>query len=210
MRAARCLCAIVVMAVSLAAGPLWAQSSGAPAADATRPNLVAPTPLDEAAAAGSAILLLNQERLLSGSAYGQRIQREVEAAGSSLAAENRQIEAQLTEEELSLTARRANMSPEAFRPLAEDFDARVEAIRAAQEAKGRALQDQAEAAQVAFFDSAFPILIDILRQRGASVLMDSRAVLLAADNVDITEDAIARINAAIGEGGTEPLIVLGP
>jgi Skp family chaperone for outer membrane proteins len=156
----------------------------------------------------SAVLVLNQERLLSQSLYGQRIQREVEAAGAALTSENRRIEAQLTEEELALTERRALMSPEEFRPIAAEFDARVNGIRAAQEAKARALQQQAEAAQQAFFETVFPILIDILRARGGSVLMDSRVVLLSADGVDITDEALSLIDARLGEGGTEPLIDL--
>jgi hypothetical protein len=45
-----------------------------------------------------------------------------------------------------------------------------------------------------------------VRDRGAAVLMDSRAVLLSADRVDVTEAAIAAIDAALGEGGDEPII----
>lgn len=159
-------------------------------------------------AASAPIMVLNQERLLSQSLYGRRIQREVEAAGVALSAENRQIEARLTEEELALTERRATMTPEAFRPIAQEFDSRVNGIRSAQEAKSRALQQQADAAQQAFFEIAFPILVEVLRDRGASILMDHRAVLLSADGIDITEEAIALIDARIGEGGSEPLIDL--
>lgn len=167
-----------------------------------------PATAQDGAPPGASVLVLNQERLLSQSLYGQRIQREVEAAGAALTAENRRIEARLTEEELALTERRALMTPEAFRPIAAEFDARVNGIRAAQEAKGRALQQQADAAQQAFFETAFPILVDILRTRGASVLMDNRAVLLSADGIDITEEAVALIDARLGEGGPEPLIDL--
>lgn len=194
------------LSVALAAGAALAQGEG-PAAVPGQPAATAP-----AAATGgrvaSSVLLLNQDRLLTASRYGERIQREVEAAGSQLAAENRRIEAQLTEEELQLTQRRAQMSADEFRPLAEEFDNRVEAIRAAQEAKGRALQAQAEAAQASFFELVFPILVDLLRQRGAGVMIDSRAVLLSVEGVDITDEAIARVDAQIGEGGPEPLIDL--
>ncbi|MBT8411559.1 MAG: OmpH family outer membrane protein [Octadecabacter sp.] len=154
------------------------------------------------------ILVLDQDGLLRGSSFGQRIQGELEAASQALAAENRRIEAQLSAEELDLTERRATMSPEEFRPLAEEFDERVEAIRAAQEAKSRDLTDQAEAAQARFFEMAFPILLDIVQSRGASVLMDNRAVLLSAETVDITALATARINAQLGDGGPEPLIAI--
>lgn len=178
---------LILLTLALAAGPMARAQTDAP-----------DTP----------IVVLNQERLLSQSLYGQRIQREVEAAGTALAAENRQIESRLTEEELALTERRAMMSPEAFRPIAEEFDTRVNGIRAAQEAKSRALQQQAEAAQQAFFEIAFPILIEVLRSRGASILMDNRSVLLSADGIDITEEAIALIDARIGEGDPAPLIDL--
>lgn len=154
------------------------------------------------------VVVINQERLLSQTLFGRRIQREVEEAGAALVAENRQIEAQLTEEELRLTERRAEMTAEAFRPLAEEFDARVESIRAAQEAKSRALQAQAEAAQARFFEESLPLLIDVLRAREAAVLMDSRAVLLSVEGADITDAAIALIDARLGDGPEAPLIDL--
>jgi len=169
------------------------------------------TPLPQAEAGRAtpgAILVLNQDALLFRSAFGQRIQQELEAASQLLAAENRDIEAQLTAEELRLTEQRQTMPVEEFRPLAEDFNDRVEAIRATQDAKSRALTNQAEAAQGRFFELAFPILLDIVQRRGASVLMDSRSVLLSADGIDITDEAVARINAEIGAGGDAPLISL--
>jgi Skp family chaperone for outer membrane proteins len=156
----------------------------------------------------AAILVLNQDRLLTQTDFGQRIQAELEAASQALAAENRRIEAQLTEEELDLTERRPDMSPADFRALANEFDSRVVAIRAAQDAKGRDLQAQSEAAQQRFFEETFPVLLEIIESRGASVLLDSRTVLLSAGSVDITDAAIAAINEALGDGGEEPLIAL--
>lgn len=156
----------------------------------------------------SGILILNQERLFAQSLYGQRVQRELEDASARLSAENRRIEAELTEEELDLTEQRATMTAEAFRALADAFDARVEAIRAEQEAKARDLSAQAETAQAQFFERVAPILLGIVRDRDAAVLMDSRAVLLSADRVDVTEAAIAAIDASLGEGGEEPIILI--
>jgi Skp family chaperone for outer membrane proteins len=187
-----------------------AMPSGAESALSQLPVQSSPQPAEsvDPGQGFGAIVVLNQERLLAASLYGQRIQREVEAAGAALAAENRRIEQQLTEEELRLTEQRATMSAEGFRPLAEDFDARVEGIRAAQEAKARALQAQAEAAQARFFELAFPILIELVQARGASVLMDNRAVLLSVEGADITDAAIDLINTRIGDGDDAPLIDL--
>lgn len=157
--------------------------------------------------AGS-ILVLNQDRLLTQTEFGQRIQQELDAASRALAAENRQIESQLTEEELDLTERRPLMAPEDFRVLADEFDTRVVEIRAAQDAKGRDIQAQSEAAQQRFFEETFPVLLEIVQARGAAVLLDSRTVLLSAGSVDITDAAIVAIDEALGDGGDEPLIFL--
>ncbi len=177
--------------------------------------LVAPAPAQEsvveddvAPAPVSGILILNQERLFARSLYGQRIQRELEDASARLAAENRRIEARLTEEELELTELRGTLEATEFRALADAFDTRVEAIRAEQEAKARNLTGQADAAQSQFFESVAPILLEIVRDRNAAVLMDSRSVLLSADRVDVTEAAITAIDETLGEGGVEPIITI--
>lgn len=154
------------------------------------------------------ILILNQERLFAQSLYGQRIQRELEEASSRLAAENRRIEAELAREELELTELRPTMEAAEFRVLADEFDTRVETIRAEREAEARALTQQADSAQAQFFERVAPILLDIVQERNAAVLMDSRSVLLSAEGVDVTEEAIAAIDATLGEGGDAPIVVL--
>jgi len=161
-------------------------------------------PLDEAPMSG--VLVLNQERLIAQTAYGRRIQAEIEAALAALAAQNRRIEADLTEEELELAELRGTMEPAEFRRLADAFDTRVEAIRDAQEAKARDLTGQAEQARTRFFERAAPVLLEIVRDRGAAVLMDNRAVLLSAESVDITDAAIAALNDNLGDGGPDPII----
>ncbi len=154
------------------------------------------------------VLVLNQDRLLNQTDYGARIQQELEAASVALAAENRRIEEQLTTEELELTDLRQTLPADEFRVLADEFDTRVSAIRAAQDAKTRDLQAQAEAARQRFFEETVPILLELVEDRGASVLMDSRTVLLSAGGVDITEAAIDVINERLGRGGDEPLIAI--
>ena len=53
-----------------------------------------------------------------------------------------------------------------------------------------------------------PILLEIVRDRNAAVLVDSRSVLLSADRIDVTEAAIAAIDETLGEGGAQPIITI--
>lgn len=146
------------------------------------------------------ILTIDAERLLAESAFGRAIAVEVEEAVRQLTEENRRIEAELLAEERALTDRRATLSPDEFRPLAEAFDEKVEQVRAEQDAKERALSEVGEAGRQRFFEAAVPILSDIVRERGALVLLERREVFLSADAIDITAEAIERIDAVLPAG----------
>jgi Skp family chaperone for outer membrane proteins len=150
----------------------------------------------------SAVLTIDFERVFVESAYGRRVAADLGAQSEQLAAENRRIEADLVAEEQSLTARRPTMTPEAFRAEAEAFDAKVQGIRAAQDAKEISLQTALDDARAAFLRAATPLLGQIMQESGAAVILDGRAVFLSTGAVDVTDRAIATIDAAIGDGTT--------
>lgn len=162
---------------------------------------VTPAPEDfPLALPGSPVLTLDQEELFARSAFGRRVARELQEASAALAAENRRIEEELTAEERALTEERATLSAEAFRARADAFDEKVVALRQRQDAKARALQRREEAERQAFLAAVLPVLADLVADLGAVAILDDRAVLFAAGSVDVTDRAIARVDAAIGAG----------
>ena len=157
----------------------------------------------EAARAGvvqSPILTLEVDRLYADSAYGRKVSAALEEQGADLAAENRRIESDLTEEERRLTEQRRSLPPAEFRALADAFDQKVQALRREQDAKARMLGDLSDNRRRQFLAEAEPVLAELMREAGAAVILDKRQVLLAAEVIDITETAISRIDAEIGEG----------
>lgn len=146
------------------------------------------------------ILTIESDRLFSESAFGQRVVRDIEAQQSILLAENRKIEAELTAEEKRLTDLRKEMTPEDFRAVADAFATRVQEIRQAQDAKARAIAEMREQQQAAFIQAADPILFALMQEAGASVILERRAVFYSTEAVDITNRAIERLNAMIGDG----------
>lgn len=174
--------AALALVLALMAAPGGAQTTGAGVT-------AAPT-----------ILILDQDRLYAESLYGKALESQSADAVAKLAAENRQIEADLTAEEKDLTDRRAAMSASDFKPLAEAFDAKVEKLRAGQEAKAKALQDARDAGRKRFFQAAAPILAEVMRQRGALAILNKAAVILSFDSVDVTDAALQAIDAELGAG----------
>ena len=148
----------------------------------------------------SPVLTLDQDRLFQASAFGQRVLREIDASAAALTAENREIEAQLATEEKNLTTRRAAMTAAEFRPLADAFDAKVVAIRAAQEEKLATLNSRRDLERQAFYRAAAPVLGDLVRDAGAVAILDARAVFLSADRIDVTDEAIVRVDQLLGAG----------
>lgn len=148
----------------------------------------------------SGILTIQPDRLFSESAFGQRINRELEAEGAVLTAENRRVEAELRAEELELTERRPSMEPEAFRALADAFDQKVQETRRTQVQKLQKINQMGETARREFFVASLPILQAIMRDSGAGAILDHSSVFLSSEAADVTELAITRIDAVLGDG----------
>jgi len=157
-----------------------------------------------------AAVVLDEQRLLTGSAYGRRVLERFETERAALIAEGQALADALAAEERALIDRRRALPPDEFRALADDFDARVEAVRASQIGRERALMQALDEAQRAFFAAATPVLAELAREFGASVILSPQAVLLtvAPDAqggstvaaADITAAAIARLDAVLGDG----------
>jgi Skp family chaperone for outer membrane proteins len=142
---------------------------------------------------------VDQERLFLQSAFGQDLQQELETARADLSAENRRIEAELIAEERDLTDRRADLDPASFTELAEAFDAKVQLFRLQQDRKSAMLQERLDDARQTFLNEIGPVLVELLRERGAVAILDRNAVLLAFEGLDITEDALALIDRRLDD-----------
>lgn len=152
----------------------------------------------------SEILVLDPERLFAETLLGQQMSEEFQAAREAMSARNRQLETELEAEEQALTEKRAILSPEAFRDLADQFDTKVQRIRRESDQAVRNLERRRDLLPVQFMRMVEPVLVDLLEETGGAVIMDARTVLLRADAVDITGLAATRIDAEIGEGLEAP------
>ncbi len=174
---------------------------------ATLGGLAAPVPAQDGLAMGqvqSPVLTIDLDRLLAETAYGRRLSADILERGEALEAENERIAAELTAQERTLTERRPTMAPDAFRAEADAFDAEVRRIRAEQDAKQRELEAAVADGRDAFLQAARPPLGKLMRESGAAVIIERRDVFLSASLVDVTDEAIAAIDAAIGEGAAAP------
>ena len=144
------------------------------------------------------VLTIDQDRLFSETRLGAEKLAELEREAQELAAENNRIETDLIKEERQLTEQRVTLEASEFRALADAFDERVQKFRVEQDEKVRLLNRTRDEARAAFFNEVAAIISDIVREKGALVVIDRRDVFLSADRIDITDEAIERVNEAEG------------
>lgn len=144
------------------------------------------------------ILVIDQDRLFSETRLGASSLGDIEGAAATLKEENQAIEEALIGEERALTEKRATLEPLEFRALADAFDTRVQRIRGEQDEKARALTRAQDEARNNFFQEVAGVISEIVRERGALVVLDRRDVFLSAESIDITNEAIARVNEEEG------------
>ncbi len=153
---------------------------------------------------GPGVVVVDTDELFRTTIYGKRVTSELETRARALQAENDRITADLTSEEKSLTERRPNMDPAAFRVEAAEFDARVQGIRRSRDAAIAAFETDRENAPRLFMERVRTTLGELMVERGAVVMLNQNMVLLSLSRVDITNAAIARIDADLGDG-SEPV-----
>ena len=166
--------------------------------------LAVQAPAQEAASTDSipmsAILVVDRARMFAESAFGMASLERERLAATALEEENAGIQAKLVAEEQELTVLRQTLSATDFSARATAFDEKVERIRAEQDAKARDLVRIRDEDGKAFQRAALPVLGEMMAALGAQVLLDKSAVILSLSTVDVTDEAIARVDAALGAG----------
>lgn len=159
---------------------------------------------------GLALRTIDDERLFRDSLFGLRVAEQIDAASRTLEEENDQLLEELTAREAELTELRAEMTVEAFRAAANAFDTQAETVRRTQAEKRQRLVQFEESERRRFFSGTSQVLQNVLEQVGGQVLIDARAVIIGLPGMDMTDDAIAAMDAAIGDGGPAPFPLVLP
>ena len=146
------------------------------------------------------ILVVDRDALFTRTIFGNRILADVDKATEFLVAENRRIESELVAEERALTDQRPTLEPADFRDLADAFDEKVQSIRAQQQVKSEEIGAALDEARLAYFQAVVPILAELLRENRAVVMLEKRDVLISASLIDVTDQAVERIDARLGDG----------
>jgi outer membrane protein len=187
------LCAGAVSA-ALALAILAGGSSGAFAAPA------APAP---APAAGPAVLsapriiVIDRQFIAQRSSAGRDIMTQYAKMNSDAETEFRGEESKLQSEGQQLQQQLAILAPDVRDQKEKDFTAKETSLQQRAQQRQAQIQQGLQNALATVEKALNPILQDIMRERSANILLDRSAVILVANEVDVTPVAIQRLDKVL-------------
>lgn len=149
------------------------------------------------------ILVMNEQRILRESAVGVHIANEIGRIGQEIEAELSPLSAQLAQENEALTAETSVLSEDALRQRP-DLITRLQTLQAdaqrfelLRRQRAQEIQATERAAMQPVLQALQAVLQEIVEERQATILIDRSQIVFAAESIDITDAAIARLNEVI-------------
>lgn len=154
------------------------------------------TPALAASAPAPKIVVIDKAAIMQFSKVGQDIARQMQSlanqAKSDLTAQGRALQT----EGRTLQQQVAILAPDLKAKRMAAFEAKQKSLQSAAQKKDEQLKAGFYQARQAMEQALGPIVQDVVKQRGANIVMDKQAVVFAtANGFDITQDVIAQLDA---------------
>jgi outer membrane protein len=141
------------------------------------------------------IVVINRSDILRFSKVGQDIQKQMQAAATQAKADLSGQAKSIQAEERTLQQQVAILAPDVKAKRLAAFQARAQSLQGAAQRKDEQLKAAFAQAQKAMEDALGPILQQVVKERGANIVLDKQAVVFATQGqFDITTDVINRLN----------------
>ena len=150
----------------------------------------------------TSVIIIDKQRVLSETLYGQRLMAEMRQMEQLQIADNKRLLQELELEEARLTEQRSSMDADEFRVLAVNFDEKVQFISNQQQAKNQTRMEQRRKDPMKLMAATGPVFETLMRDTGADAIIEQRYAFIWNDAINLTDEAIERIDAFLGDGKT--------
>ena len=100
----------------------------------------------------------------------------------------------MLEERNKLIEQQSVIAPEAFELKAKDYEKKLQNYQSEKQNKLRNLEGVLQKARNEILENVKPILEELSKDLGVTVILEKNSVLLSATNMDITENVIKKLN----------------
>jgi outer membrane protein len=171
-----------------------AQAATAPAAPAARPAAPAAAP---AGPPVPRIIVIDRNAILQASSAGRAMMTSAQNLSKAADTEFKGQADALQKELATVQQQLAILAPDVRAQKQKEFTTKQEAFQKRVTDRQAQIQSGFAAAGQKLDQALGPILQNIMRERGANMMLDRSAVILSAIDVDVTQTAIERLNKAL-------------
>ena len=154
----------------------------------------------------SSIIIVDNERVLRESDVARRLAVIESAARAELQAKLNELTIDVEREEAELTTLREQLDKTEFDERVRAFNEKVQTARRTFQQENEALQRQFVRARQRVAEALPQVLSTMLADTGAEIVVDSRFVLAAKPDIDMSAEAIERFNVATAGLFTGPTL----
>ena len=103
----------------------------------------------------------------------------------------------IIKEREKLIEQQSVMAPEAFEVKVADFEKKVQSYQLERQEKLRKLDKMVQEARASILDEVKPIINDYANELGITVILEKNAVIMSADDMDMTDQVIKILNKSL-------------
>jgi len=140
------------------------------------------------------ILIVDLQQILQDAKAAKGVQAIINQEYSSYTKEVAQQEDELQKARAELERQRTVLAPDAFNTRARDLQQRYDELGQVVQGRRQSLQQSLNEAMLQVKNAALSVIADIVKERKANLVIEKQAVVFEADGMDVTADAVARLD----------------
>ena len=142
----------------------------------------------------TSIAIVDLNLILSESKAAKEATKDFEKIQKDTESEIVESDKLMLDERNKLIEQQSVIAPEAFEVKAQDYEKKLQNYQIDKQNKLRKLEGVLQNARNEILESVKPILEDLSKELGVTVILEKNSVLLSATNMDITDQVIKRLN----------------
>jgi Skp family chaperone for outer membrane proteins len=142
----------------------------------------------------TSIAIVDLNLILSDSKAAKNATKQFETIQKNTEDEIIASDKNMLEERNKLVEQQSVIAPEAFELKAKDYEKKLQNYQVEKQNKLRNLEGVLQKARNEILENVKPILEELSKELGVTVILEKNSVLLSATNMDITDDVIKKLN----------------
>ncbi len=147
----------------------------------------------------TSIGIIDLNKILTESKAAIDASKQIEKIQKKSEEESKEEDELIISEREKLIEQQSVMAPEAFEVKVSEFEKRVQSYQIERQDKLRRLDKMVQMARAKILEEAKPIINDYAEELGITVILEKNAVIMSADDMDMTDQVIKILNKELAK-----------